>query len=101
MTDVTQRDLFRFVYCAIHNGQLCDNYILFLVDYDNLKFTRSMLISASSRTFSHVLSSTLVRSGRIFTAAATFSVLIHLPTQVRGGVGQDPKGVLTRTLVEY
>jgi hypothetical protein len=40
MTGVPQRDLFRFVYCPIHNGQLRDNYILFLVEYDSFKFAR-------------------------------------------------------------
>ena len=43
----------------------------------------------------------LVCSGSAFTAAAPFSVLINLPTQVRGGVGQDSRRVLTRTLGEY
>ena len=52
-------------------------------------------------TFSHVLSYTLVCSGSILTAAATFYVLVHLPTQVRGGIGQDSGRVLTGTLGEY
>ena len=34
----------------------------------------------------------------LFTAAATFSVLIHLLSQVRGGIGQDSGRVLTRTV---
>jgi len=76
-----------------------DNYatffLLFMVDYDNLKFT--LLISASSRTFSRRQSAAI----ELFTAAATFSVLIHLLTQVRGGIGQDSGRVLTRTLGEY
>ena len=41
---------------------------LFMVDYDNLKFT--LLISASSRTFSRRQSAAI----ELFTAAATFSV---------------------------
>jgi hypothetical protein len=70
---------------------------LFMVDYDNPKFT--LLISASSRTFSRRQSAAI----ELFTAAATFSVLIHLLvlTQVRGGIGQDSGRVLTRTLGEY
>ena len=52
-------------------------------------------------TFSHVLSYTLVCSGSILTAAATFYVLVHLPTQVRGGIGQDSGRVLTGTLGGY
>ena len=70
-------------------------FILFMVDYDNLKFT--LLISARSRTFSRRQSAAI----EFFTAAATFSVLIHLLTQVRGGIGQDSGRVLTRTLGEY
>jgi hypothetical protein len=77
-----------------------DNYATFftsfMVDYDNLKFT--LLISASSRTFSRRQSAAI----ELFTAAATFfPVLIHLLTQVRGGIGQDSGRVLTRTLGEY
>jgi hypothetical protein len=76
-----------------------DNYAtfftLFMVDYDNLKFT--LLISASSRTFSRRQSAAI----ELFTAAATFSVLIHLLSQVRGGISQDSGRVLTRTLGEY
>ena len=76
-----------------------DNYatffVLFMVDYDNLKFT--LLISASSRTFSRRQSAAI----ELFTAAATFSVLIHLLSQVRGGISQDSGRVLTRTLGEY
>jgi hypothetical protein len=64
-------------------------------DYDNLKFT--LLISASSRTFSRRQSAAI----ELFTAAATFSVLIHLLSQVRGGISQDSGRVLTRTLGEY
>ena len=66
---------------------------LFMVDYDNLKFT--LLISASSRTFSRRQSAAI----ELFTAAATFSVLIHLLTQVRGGIGQDSGRVLTLSLI--
>ena len=51
--------------------------------------------------FQRVLSYTLVCSGSVFTAAATFYVLVHLPTQVRGGIGPDSRRVLTRTLGEY
>jgi hypothetical protein len=76
-----------FYLLSYPNGQLCDNFIVFLVDYDNLKFT--LLISASSRTFSRRQSAAI----ELFTAATTFSVLIHLRSQVRG--------VLARTLVEY
>ena len=76
-----------------------DNYatffLLFMVDYDNLKFT--LLVSAGSRTFSRRQSAAI----EFFAAAATFSVLIHLLTQVRGGIGQDSGRVLTRTLGEY
>jgi len=68
---------------------------LFMVDYENLKFT--LLISASSRTFSRRQSAAI----ELFTAAATFSALIHLLSQVRGGIGQDSGRVLTRTLGEY
>ena len=84
-----------FYLLSYPNGQLCDNFISFLVDYDNLKFT--LLISASSRTFSRRQSAAIA----LFTAAATFSVLIHLLTQVRGGISQDSGRVLTRTLGEY
>ena len=61
------------------------------VDYDNLnlKFTSCYLSEFSN--FQPVFGSTLVCSGSIFTAAATFSVLIHLRTQVRGGIGQDSR----------
>jgi hypothetical protein len=62
-----------------------------------LKFT--LLISASSRTFSRRQSQ--AAAIELFTAAATFSVLIHLLTQVRGGIGQDSGRVLTRTLGVY
>ena len=99
---VRQRDIHNelyirtfFLFIAYPNGQLCDNFILFMVDYDNLKFT--LLISASSRTFSRRQSAAI----ELFTAAATFSVLIHLLTQVRGGIDQDSGRVLTRTLGEY
>ena len=68
---------------------------LFMVDYDNLKFT--LLISAGSRAFSLRQSAAI----ELFTAAATFSVLVHLLTQVRGGIGQDSGRALTRTLGEY
>jgi hypothetical protein len=68
------------------NGRLSDYatfFTLFMVDYDNLEFT--LLISASSRTFSRRQSAAI----ELFTAAATFSVLIHLLSQVRGGISQD------------
>jgi hypothetical protein len=68
---------------------------LFMVDYDNLKLT--LLISASSRAFSRRQSAAIA----LFTAAAKFSVLIHLLSQVRGGISQDSGRVLTRTLGEY
>ncbi len=86
-----------FVFCLlpIRTGNCATFFILFLVDYDNLKFT--LLISAGSRTFSRRQSAAI----ELFAAAATFSVLIHLLTQVRGGIGQDSGRVLTRTLGEY
>ena len=88
--------IFCFLFIAYPNGQLCDIFIfLFMVDYDNLKFT--LLISASSRTFSRRQSAAI----ELFTAAATFSILIHLLSQVRGGISQDSGRVLTRTLGEY
>ena len=82
-----------FIYCPIRLGNCATFFILFMDD--NLKFT--LLISASSRTFSRRQSAAIA----LFTAAATFSVLIHLLTQVRGGISQDSGRVLTRTLGEY
>ena len=80
-------------FAPIRTGSYATFFILFMDD--NLKFT--LLISASSRTFSRRQSAAIA----LFTAAATFSVLIHLLTQVRGGISQDSGRVLTRTLGEY
>ena len=80
-------------FAPIRTGSYATFFILFMDD--NLKFT--LLISASSRTFSRRQSAAI----ELFTAAATFSVLIHLLTQVRGGISQDSGRVLTRTLGEY
>ena len=71
-------------------------FVLFMVDYDNLKFT--LLVSAGSRTFSRRQSAAIA----LFTAAATFFSSFDPPTHAgEGGIGQDSGRVLTRTLGEY
>ena len=92
-----------FVFCLLSYPQRTTMRQLYFVsgrlDNLNLKFTSCCEFS----NFQPVFGSTLVCSGSIFTAAATFSVLIHLLTQVpvRAGVGRDSGRVLTRTLGEY
>ena len=84
-----------FAYCPIRTGN-CATSLFFV--YGRLRQPQVHVADLSKfSNFSRRQSAAI----ELFTAAATFSVLIHLLTQVRGGISQDSGRVLTRTLGEY
>ena len=84
-----------FISCPYPIGQLCD--ILYFVS-GQLRQPQVHIADLSKFSNFNRRQSAAIE---LFTAAATFSVLIHLLSQVRGGISQDSGRVLTRTLGEY